>query len=572
MADFDPDAYLKSTPAAAPAFDPDAYLKASAPPAQSLSAGETAADVAKSGGIGLAKGAIGLAGLPGDVGSLVSAGADKLGVPESVKSAVKSVGRHVPVFGAMAGPTSQDIQQGVEGVTGEFYKPKTTAGEYAQTAGEFAPAVIGGPESLLAKVGTRVAAPAFVSETAGQATKGTPLEPYGRAAGAVIGSVAAHHAVTPPVKQAVPSVEQLKDAARAGYRHPDVTSLEIHPGSTAQAADDITSSLNAKGFRALNAPATYGILQELKNPVGPTSKVADVDSVRKALTKTAGNYANPIEQQAANQAIAKIDDYLTNIPQSHVVAGDAARAQQVLKEAQANWSAAKHGETMAGKMSDAELQAAATYSGGNLDNATRQKIKSILTSPKLKRGYTADELKQMDQIVRGTFTGNLSRKVGKILGGGGGLGSLVTAAEGAHVAGPAGLALPLVGMAGRALGTRSTLNRANQLEETIRSRSPEARKWAASHARTAPALTSQPGDMALLPAAAYSEPLRLTVRPQDALGAQDQGRAKGGRVWHPAQLGAKRAKDGHWYLKDENRPGKYLRVERKASGASRLAP
>lgn len=38
-------------------------------------------------------------------------------------------------------------------------------------------------------------------------------------------------------------------------------------------------------------------------------------------------------------------------------------------------------------------------------------------------------------------------------------------------------------------------------------------------------------------------------------------RAKGGRIWHPAQTGAKKAKDGRWYAKDPNRPGKYLRVD-----------
>lgn len=145
-----------------------------------------AADVAKSGGIGLAKGAIGLAGMAGDLTDLGAKGLekasnyinDKLGLPRYERPSAPSVLNNIP--------TAESIQKGIEGVTGEFYKPKTVAGEYAQTAGEFAPALIGGPETLAAKALTRVAIPAAVSETAGQLTKGTEAEPYARVAGGLL--------------------------------------------------------------------------------------------------------------------------------------------------------------------------------------------------------------------------------------------------------------------------------------------------------------------------------------------------------------------------------------------------
>lgn len=138
----------------------------------------TIADVAKSGGIGLARGAIGLAGLPGDLADLASRGYDFL----TGSNTNASVAPYAQAIG------SQNIQKKIEGYTGEFYKPKTTAGEYAQTAGEFAPAIIGGPETLATKVATRVALPAAVSESAGQLTHGTSLEPYARITGAVLGA------------------------------------------------------------------------------------------------------------------------------------------------------------------------------------------------------------------------------------------------------------------------------------------------------------------------------------------------------------------------------------------------
>jgi hypothetical protein len=59
--------------------------------------------------------------------------------------------------------------------------------QYADTAVQFLPALLGGPESLALKLGTRVLAPAIASETAGQLTKDTAAEPYARFAGAVLG-------------------------------------------------------------------------------------------------------------------------------------------------------------------------------------------------------------------------------------------------------------------------------------------------------------------------------------------------------------------------------------------------
>lgn len=146
----------------------------------------TAADVAKSAGVGIAKGGIGLAGALGDLTDLGAKGiehasnylSDKLGIDRYQRPTEPSVLNNIP--------TSASLQKNVEGVTGKFYEPQTTAGQYAQTAGEFAPAVFGGGEGLMSKLLTRVAAPAITSETAGQMSKGTDAEPYARIAGSLL--------------------------------------------------------------------------------------------------------------------------------------------------------------------------------------------------------------------------------------------------------------------------------------------------------------------------------------------------------------------------------------------------
>lgn len=139
--------------------------------------GETASDVAGSLGAGLARGVIGVGGLAGNIESLGRAGINK---------AATMAGFQPPVSPESMFPTSLTLQGAVEEIKGsKFYEPKTKAGEYARTIGEFAPAAAF-PGSAVSRT-LNVVAPAVASETAGQMTKGTAYEPYARFAGAVAG-------------------------------------------------------------------------------------------------------------------------------------------------------------------------------------------------------------------------------------------------------------------------------------------------------------------------------------------------------------------------------------------------
>lgn len=126
-----------------------------------------ASDVVQSIGTGL-RDVSNMAGLPGDVGNLMR----------------RAFGMQ-PVHTGLL-PTSQGIQATEDKALGPAYQPQTTAGQYARTITDFLPAAFGGEGGAALKAAD-VLIPALTSETAGQATKGKPLEPYARAAGALTG-------------------------------------------------------------------------------------------------------------------------------------------------------------------------------------------------------------------------------------------------------------------------------------------------------------------------------------------------------------------------------------------------
>lgn len=158
----------------------------------------TAEDVVKSVGSGLVKGVVGAVTTPRTVADLTGAGARWVGNQVLGETATNALAKRVapawnaatavhPLFRMFSGPTTAGLTNTIEErITGPLYKPQTTAGEYAGTIAEFAPGALL-PGSVATRVGVNVLAPAVTSETAGQMTKGSSLEPFARTVGAVAG-------------------------------------------------------------------------------------------------------------------------------------------------------------------------------------------------------------------------------------------------------------------------------------------------------------------------------------------------------------------------------------------------
>lgn len=457
-----------------------AAIRQNMQPAPSSEQVDPGLDVMKSTVAGVGKGAIGVLGAPGDIGSLVSRGAQAVGVPEVVR---KAVGRSVamsPLYPFAVGPTSQQVQGVVEqNLTGEFYKPQTKAGKYAHTIGEFAPGALV-PGSMTARA-ANVIAPALASETVGQATEGTAAEPYARAGAALLGGAAASRVgrVNASTTQraagtADERIAEVQQAAERGYQSPAIAGVEFRPGVVDALVGTATRQLDRARFNERLAPQTRGVLDDLRTPVnGPVHTIEDLQTARQQLSTIAGNFANPTEQAAASRAIENITNYISRMPQSHLVRGNAAEATEAWNTARSNYAAAKTAQKVQDKLYAAEQQAASSHSGANAGNAARQKLRTLLTNPKQGRGLTEAEGAAIEQTVQGSHLANALRTGGNLLGGGGGLGALLTGAVGGAAAGPVGLALPVVGRALKSAGDAVTRRQANRIVDAILERAPE---------------------------------------------------------------------------------------------------
>jgi hypothetical protein len=315
-----------------------------------------------------------------------------------------------------------------------------------------------------------------VAELAGVAS---PVSPALRAPGAA-GTVMRPEKVKPP------TAEHLKQDANLGYDRVRDMSVDYSSRAVAEAAMGITAALEKDGILTNLAPKTHGIVQQLRSPPdGSVAPLAGLEAARRALGHAARDFGNPTEQLAARRAIDALDDFITRsgTPDGAgaVVAGAASTASKTLADARGNYAAAKRSDQLTGATERAELNAAVANSGLNLDNAVRQRVRSVLQSPKESAGFSEAELAALNEVARGTPTRNAIRIAGNLLGGGGGLGAVVsggiggavgTATGGPFLGAAVGAGIPATGMSAKKLAGALTERSLRHADDLVRMRSP----------------------------------------------------------------------------------------------------
>lgn len=379
------------------------------------------------------------------------------------------------------------------------YDAKTPEGKFAQKIVDFAPAMIGGPETLATKALTRVLAPALASE-AGGAVGGPIGEVAGALAGGVGATVAARKfqamAAARNAASVTPSAEDLLKTAGNQFESVKASDAVIKPASVEQMAKDIKTELlndgkhptlgNQNGvFSALDRMETMG-----QQAGGVTPK--DMETIRKNLV-TAKMDMDGGTRAAAKQASDAFMQKYSALGQGDLLNGS--NPFPILKDAIGNYAAGKRSNTVMGKVALGNLNAETAGSGANVDNALRQSIKQLVRPinndivPKAQRlGFNQAEIAAMNTAARGTMVGNAARYLGKAAPTGV-VSAFMSGGAGHLAGGPLGaVALPAAGYIAKKIGDLSTKRAVAAIDSLVRSRSPLAVQVAS---KLAPQITAQ---------------------------------------------------------------------------------
>lgn len=424
-------------------------------------AGETAGDMLKAGAAGVSRGVTGLLDLPG----MVMGGAGNLAASGLEAAGVVSPGVAVGMresFGMMPMGTGNLSRQAAADATGGAteFRGDTTAGQYAGTVGEFLPGSVLGGGGLVRNAMTYGVVPGLASEAAGQATEGTPLEPWARVLAPMAAGAVASRLTRQPGPQA-PTKGALADDASALYAAGDARPPAA-PADVAGLRSRIDGELQALNIKTPtgrvvadgNVKKFIDVLDDFDNQ---QMNPQQMQTMRRMLQDAAGS-TDPSDRRIGAILLERFDDW---------------RGKQVPEYglADALYGRMKRADDVDFRIEKADNRAASSGTGGNRVNAARQNLRQILDNPKAQRGYSAAELDAMREIVRGSPLVNALRLGGRLSPTSGAL-PLMGNMAGIGIAPQ--VAIPAMGVAAGAKGLAEALTtrQVGALSEMIRNGGP----------------------------------------------------------------------------------------------------
>ena len=356
-------------------------------------------------------------------------------------------------------------------LTGAIAAPVAAAKTGLTLAGRFGTGAMQGAKGLLARTGlmgvegagygalTAAGNDEDITQGAGYGAVGGSLgNVAGEAISAGVGKVAGAFNKKPNI----PSLDELRSLKDAAYDQAERAGVVFTPQGLDRLKSEITAEFANRGFLPANEPGAAAVLGEIDKLAGQNVTMKGLDSVR----KMAGNAfipGNNSNNSLTGVITSKIDDLLANPGSNDVLVGNSTAGAEAYKEARDYASRLFKAEKVQKAVDSADLRAASTGSGGNVDNATRQNLRRILEK---ERGLKPDEKAALEAVVRGTPTQNALRLAGKLSPSGNGL--MAALGVGGAMVNPAIGALSLGGMGAKAAADSMTGKNVAKLAEILR--------------------------------------------------------------------------------------------------------
>lgn len=242
----------------------------------------------------------------------------------------------------------------------------------------------------------------------------------------------------PPAQ--APSLDDLRQQANAIYQQADeVTGL---PRENLTASfDDIQQNALRQGLDPDLTPGADKVLSRLEDAAtspDPNISFRELDTLRKKAQIPAGNLANRTEAAIGSQMVESID---------RVVSEASPELGAAIGKARDIWGRMRRTELIENAMAKAQNQAS------GYENGLRVQFRAILNNPKLRRGFSPEEVTAMERVVQGTAVSNWLKRIGRL---GVGAGQQTNALSAVAGYGLIGAFSPVVGTAAQHMGSRAT--------------------------------------------------------------------------------------------------------------------
>ena len=305
-----------------------------------------------------------------------------------------------------------------------------------------------GTEAARRPVGQMVTAPLATAtgQTVTEAT-GSPLA--GLAAGVLTGTAAG---VRPVKRGAVPTIEELAARSKANYDVLDQSNFQLDNTQFTTHMSSLANKLRSSaGFDPRIMPDVDAALAQLTS--GNPKNIQELTTLR-TIVGNAAKSTKPAERLAASQLLDEFDDYIMNAPSSAIVTADK-KALAAWKEARADYSKMKKGETISNILDNAEV------SQGSKEANIASQLSALAKNEKKMRFFSPDEQEAIRNAAKGGTLQSMLRTLSKFT-------PMTPAAAIFTAVNPLGAYTAAAGMAAKSLAETRRTQEVNRLASRMR--------------------------------------------------------------------------------------------------------
>jgi hypothetical protein len=270
-------------------------------------------------------------------------------------------------------------------------------------------------------------------------------------------------AAPPAPKPAIVPATEWEGIKNSAYKAVDDSGIKYSQDGFNRMVDQIETLAKAKKLNPLRHPKANSVIEEMKTHKGSTPTLTELDQWRQVIRRDV--QGDEAEGFFRDTIIDSIDDFIDGATVRDVVSGDPAAAGTLIHQARQANAKFRKTELMEDVLQRAKNQAAKAGSGGNVDNAIRQQVDSILRSKKAKFFSKAERV-ALQKVVDGDTMQNFARLLGKMSPEGNGLMAMLQTLGGVF---SSGMTVPLAigGFAAKRYSDAATRNNLDDVTRLI---------------------------------------------------------------------------------------------------------
>ncbi len=251
-------------------------------------------------------------------------------------------------------------------------------------------------------------------------------------------------------KAKVPASADIKAQASQLYQKIDDAGVLIKSEPFGQLVDKIKVDIGGK-IRQIRQPNVVDAINQLDEATGSAMTLRKLQDLRSSISEIKLS-KNMSESKFAGDIIKELDDFVDNLDASKLVApaqGDV-EAIKLVPQARNLWKQARKSELLDEIYKNAGIRASDPFDDVAFSTKLRSEFKNLATNKNKLRGFSAEEVKAIEDAAKGGKIENALRAFGRPL-----QGSIL---QGQNVA-----SLSLPALIGLKIGKHSILNRSNHI-------------------------------------------------------------------------------------------------------------